>query len=121
MQDLLADGELLNVVVQNIIHVIKRRTSDYCKVEFKLLYGVCGEVATNSPSASRSLQPVNRISQSVSRARKLATFILFVTIIRLYFELYMKRMLGSCYYPEHWSTSFWKEHARRIAGRDLIG
>ncbi len=34
----------------------------------------------------------------------------------------MKRTLGTCYYPEHWSPSLWKEDARRMveAGLSLV-
>ena len=31
----------------------------------------------------------------------------------------MKRTLGSCYYPEHWSPSIWEEDARRMAETGL--
>ena len=31
----------------------------------------------------------------------------------------MKRTLGTCYYPEHWSSSLWKEDARRMVEAGL--
>ena len=33
---------------------------------------------------------------------------------------YMKRTLGTCYYPEHWPRDIWESDARRMAEAGLI-